>query len=85
MWFRPPGRLDPNAAAVPLDDLLANCQADSCARIFGLGMKPLKDHEDPLGVLLRNADAVIASGDLPVVSVSLGRYPDARWFLDHGT
>src|ERR1700688_4251477 len=65
-------RLDPNAPAVPFDDFLANGQTDTRAGILGLGMKPLKDHEDAVGVLLRDADAVIANRDLPVVPVPLG-------------
>src|SRR5882762_5892489 len=57
----PGGWLDPNVSAVPLDDLLADRQSDAGAGIFGLRMKPLKDHEDTVGVLLRDADAIITN------------------------
>jgi len=46
---------------MPLDNLLADSQPDACAWIFGLCMQPLKDYEDTIGVLLRDADAVIAN------------------------
>jgi hypothetical protein len=44
-------RLHPDTAAVALDDLLADRQADTGSRIFGAGVKPLKQNEDALEIL----------------------------------
>ena len=52
---------DPDAAAVPIDDLLAYRQTYARAGIFSFGMKALKEYENTLGVLLRNADSVVTN------------------------
>ncbi len=46
-------RLDPDAAAVALDDLLADRQADAGARVLVAAVQALEDHEDALDVLRR--------------------------------
>src|SRR5581483_4786870 len=58
-------RLDPDAAAVTFDHLPADGQADARARVFRAGVQALEDEEDPLGVLRRDADAVVADGEHP--------------------
>jgi hypothetical protein len=42
---------------VALHDLLADCKPYARAGILSLAMQPLKDDEDPLGVLRIYADA----------------------------
>jgi len=46
---------------MPLDNFLADGQPDACAWIFGLCMQPLEDDEDTIGVVLRDANAIIAN------------------------
>ena len=52
-------RFGPDAAAVALDNLFANGQADAGAGIFFLGMQALEDLKDAVGILRIKADAVI--------------------------
>src|ERR671926_1153195 len=71
-------RLDPDAPAMALDDLLADGKADAGARVLTHGMQPLKQHEDALEVLRLDADAVVGDADAPL-GVFLGRRDmDAR-------
>jgi hypothetical protein len=44
-------RLDPDAAAVPVDDLLADREPDAGAGILRLVVQPLEHHEDAVGIL----------------------------------
>ena len=46
-----PDWLDPDASAVPLDDLLADGQADAGAGVLVARVQALEDDEDPLRVL----------------------------------
>src|ERR1039458_527826 len=39
-------RLDPDLAAMALDDLLANCQTNSVARVLGPGVQALEYNKD---------------------------------------
>src|SRR5690606_15003341 len=52
--------LHPDAAAVALDDLSTDGQADAGARVFGAGVQALEDLEDPVLVLGVDADPVVA-------------------------
>src|SRR2546422_11686034 len=56
-------RLDPDPAAMPFHDPPAHGQPDARARVLASGVKALKNHEDALEVLRRDADAVIADGE----------------------
>src|SRR3954466_6358658 len=58
-------RLDPDAAAVALDHLLADGEANARPRILALVMQALENHEDPLEVRRFDADAVVGHHDLP--------------------
>ena len=60
-------RLDPDPAAVALDDFLADRQADAGAGILVAGVQALEDQEDAFGVLRVDADAVVADGEEPCV------------------
>ena len=59
--------VQPDPAAVVLDDLLAHRQADAGAAVGVPAVQPLEDHEDLVGVLRFDADAVVAAGELPQV------------------
>jgi hypothetical protein len=48
---------------VPLDDLLADREPDPRPRILVTRVQPLEGREDLLGVLLRDADPVVADGE----------------------
>src|SRR5207247_3517755 len=52
-------RVRPDPPAVAFDDLPADREADPGARVALAGMRPLKDHEDPLVVLGVDAEAVV--------------------------
>ena len=69
----PRGRFHPDVTAVPLHDLFTDGQADTGAGIFISAVEPLKDNEDALLVLRRDADAVILHRQEPVVFPDLGR------------
>src|SRR5690606_23413819 len=56
-------RLDPDAAVVALDDLLADGEADPGAGILPLAVQPLEHHEDALEVLRLDADAVVRDAE----------------------
>src|SRR5437667_12201852 len=60
----PPGRgLDPDPAAMPLNNPPTHGQPDARARILAPGVQALKNHEDALEVVRRDADAVIPDGE----------------------
>lgn len=59
-------RIEPDAAAVPLDDLLADGQPYAGPGILILGMQPLEHLEDLLLLFLRDADAVVRRGKCPL-------------------
>src|SRR5919198_6218146 len=58
-------RVDPEASAVALDDLLADRQADPGARVLVATVQPLKQVEHTLAVFGSDADAIIADGAQP--------------------
>src|SRR6202008_2103285 len=51
--------IQPDLAAVVLDDLLDHGQADARAGVGRPVVQSLEDHEDPVGVLGLDADAVV--------------------------
>src|SRR5688572_12018476 len=55
-------RLHPDAAAVALDNLLADREPNPGAAVLFDRVQTLEDDEDPLEVLRRNADPVVADG-----------------------
>src|SRR5438876_10828983 len=57
---------DPNATAVPLDDFLADGQADPGAGIILLSVQALEESENALRVAALDANAVVANGEQPV-------------------
>src|SRR5712691_8957668 len=71
------GRLDPHTPAVPLDDLFADGQPDTCARIFLPSMQALEDVKDALGMPRLESNSVIAHGKAPLLSVLFGGDVDA--------
>src|SRR5438045_1417113 len=64
--------LDPDAAAMPLDDPLSDREADAGAWILVAAVQPLENHKDAIEVLRLDADPVVADTEQPV-SVLLGR------------
>src|SRR5829696_4432294 len=71
-------RLHPDPSAVPIDDLLADREADAGARVLGLRVEPLEHHEDPFGVLRIEADAIVRDREDGNVGAFLARHVDAR-------
>src|SRR6266702_4247241 len=69
-------RVEPDPAAVILDDLPYHGQADPGARIGRLVVQPLEDHEDPPGVPGLDADPVVAEREQPELAVPAGRDGD---------
>src|SRR5439155_19686721 len=63
---------NPDPSAVPLHDLLADRQPDTCPGILCAAVQTLEDHEDALGVLGLDANAVVLYGEAPGRTVSLG-------------
>src|SRR5579884_527116 len=60
--------LGPDAAAVALDDLAADGQADAGAGVLLLRVQPLEDDEDALQVLRVDADAVVTNPEQPLAA-----------------
>ena len=58
-------RFDPDPAAVPLYDPLANGQADAGPRVVRLAVQPLKDAEDALGVPRLDGRRVVRIDEKP--------------------
>src|SRR5215472_18626436 len=71
-------RVDPDVAAVEVDDLAAQGQADAGPWIGLARVQALEDHEYPLGVSRGDADAVVAAGERPDPVTLLSRDPDHR-------
>src|SRR3990172_2597332 len=59
--------LDPDPAAMALDDLLADGEADAGARVLGARVQPPEDDEDPFPVLRVDADPVVAHREEPLL------------------
>src|SRR6185437_12306579 len=62
---------DPDTAAVPFDDLLAQRQADPRAWIRFARVQALEDDKDALGILSVEADAVVRNGEQILRTVPL--------------
>ena len=77
---RAPARLGFGAyvAAVQLDDLAAECQAQTGAGVLILGMQAVENLEDALLMFGLHADAVVDHADLPPVLLALGKNLDFR-------
>ena len=72
-------RLDSKMTAMYFDDLLTNCQPDSCSGIFAARMKPLKYLKNSFLILGGNTNAVVADANLPHLLVgSYRRHLDFR-------
>ena len=67
-----------NPAPVPLHHLLADRQPHPPAGVLVPPVQPLEDLEDPLPVLRRDADAVVAHREDPLLTGPLGSDVDAR-------
>src|SRR5947208_12774967 len=65
-------RLDPDVAALALDDPLADCEADAGACVILARMESLEHGEDPVGVGGVDADAVVRYSKVPGRSFLLG-------------
>jgi len=65
-------RIDPDAAAVPFHDLLAEGQADAGAGVLFPTVQALEDDENSLRILGVDANAVVAHGEGPGRAVGLG-------------
>src|SRR5215218_961627 len=57
--------VDPDAAAVVLDDLLAQRQTDARPAVRLAAVQPLKDHEHLVDELIADADAVVRHREQP--------------------
>src|SRR5688572_204237 len=64
-------RFEPDTAAVTFDDLFAYRQTDPGARVLFARVQPLKDAEDPIRILRRNANAVITDRNEPFIPLVL--------------
>src|SRR5262249_36328806 len=69
-WFG----LDPDPAAVVLDDPLAQCQSDARAGIFAARMQALEDQKDALEVLRIDADSVVLDPKQPRIVPRFGSH-----------
>ena len=58
-------RLHPDPTCVTLDNFLADGKADARPGILLPGVQALKDDEDALGKLRRDADAMVAHREVP--------------------
>ena len=74
-------RVYPDLPAAALDDLLADGQTNSVARIFGPGMQPLKHNKNIFRMLRRNPDPVIAHAEQPLGPRVLGLHGNRRRFF----
>src|SRR5215472_4137451 len=68
--------VEPDPAAVILDDLLYHGEAYSGSGIGRLVVQALEDHEDPVGVLRLDPDPIVAEREQPVRSVAARRHRD---------
>src|SRR5438309_1111642 len=67
--------LHPNAAAITLDNTLANGEADTGSRVR-VPMEPLENAEDLLSVLGLDADSVVPYREEPFAGPPLGIHTD---------
>src|SRR5690242_16860233 len=72
--------VDPDAPAVPVDDLLADRQPDAGAGIFVAIVQALEHEEDALAVLRIEPDAVVRDAERPRAAVLARRDVHARGF-----
>src|SRR5450432_4866121 len=75
--FSGPG-VYPDPSAVPIDDLLANREPDTGTGVFSLVMQALEHHENPVRILLIEADAVVPHREDPDLVARLGADVDLR-------
>lgn len=64
--------LRPNAAAMPLDDLFADGQAQACAAVRRTTMQALERPEDPVRVPIVETDAIVRDLKDPAVRLRCG-------------
>src|SRR5690242_2925795 len=69
-------RVEPDPAAVILDDLPHHGQAYPGARIGRLVVQPLEDNEDTFGVFRLDADSIVAEREQPELPVPADRDGD---------
>src|SRR5262249_52747798 len=74
-------RLGPDPAAVALDDLLADREADPGPGVAVPRVQALEDDEDPLRVPHLEADAVVSYRDDPLLAFAVRLDPDVRRIL----
>src|SRR5215472_17717857 len=55
--------VEPDPAAIMLDDLAAHGQADPGSPVLAPVMQSLEDHEDAIGELRLDSDAVVGNGE----------------------
>src|SRR5205823_3254667 len=66
------------AAAVLIDDLPADGESDARAGVPVASVQPLEDLEEPLAVLRRDADPIVAYREDPALLMRLGPDMDKR-------
>lgn len=71
-------RLDPDMTAVALDDFLAQCQANTRARVAAARVQTLENDKNPFSILWGNAHAIIAHRKHPGAIAMLGPDMDDR-------
>src|SRR6185436_617726 len=67
-------RLDPDFAAVAIDDLFAGGKADTRPGILIARVEALKDHEDAIEVLVGDPYSVVADIELPLSIFAAGAH-----------
>src|SRR5205807_392337 len=72
---------NPDPAAVMLDDLLADCQANAVARIFRARVQPMENREDAGLALWGYAYTIVDDTEAPVPARGFGEDRDHRWLL----
>src|SRR5580704_9537995 len=71
--------VQPDLAAIVLDDLAAHSKSDAGARVGSPVVQPLEDHEDTIRVLGLDADSVVGDREQPeAVVLPVHRDPDDR-------
>ena len=71
-------RLGPDAPPVPVDDSLANREADSRAGDISVSVESLEHSEDSLRISLIKSYTVVPDRKSPLVAISLGVKFNAR-------
>src|SRR5207344_1466513 len=74
-------RFHPDAASVPLRDLLADREADAGAWVLVAPVQPFEGREDPLRVLRIDADCVVLHREAPAFVGLLDADVHARGLL----